>query len=104
LNIYEKLYPSCEQVVAKPVLVIYLKDSPQNCLDRIHQRNRPYEQKIEPEFLSNLDIAYDSLFSDWTQCPLIKISKPDFDCMHQDDIDHLINQINAYTIAEAVKV
>ena len=104
LWVYERLYTACPEHVTKPVLVVYLRDTAENCLDRIHRRNRPYEQKIEPEFLSKLDTAYDSLFSDWMQCPLIKISKPEFDCTRQADIEYLINQINAYTVTETIKV
>jgi 2-amino-4-hydroxy-6-hydroxymethyldihydropteridine diphosphokinase len=96
LSIYERLYPLCPVNVAKPVLVIYLRDTAENCLDRIHHRNRPYEQKIDTQFLCRLDAAYEQLFAQWANCPLIRISKSEFDCTRPDDVDYLITQINAY--------
>jgi len=100
LSIYEKLYPPCAENVTKPVLVVYLRDTAENCLDRIHHRNRPYEQKIDTQFLSQLDAAYEQLFATWTGRPVIRISKSEFDCTRPDDIDYLITQINAYCACE----
>ncbi len=98
LSIYENLYPACAQSVTKPVLVIYLTDMCENCLDRIHRRNRPYEQGIDVRFLSQLDTAHEQLFAQWTACPVIRISKCDFDCTRPADINYLITQINAYVV------
>jgi deoxyguanosine kinase len=95
-SVYEKLYAACPQSVIKPVLVIYLRDTAVNCLDRIHHRNRPYEQKINTDFLSALDEAYERLFADWTACPVIRVSKSEFDCTRPSDLEYLIKQINAY--------
>jgi deoxyadenosine/deoxycytidine kinase len=96
LSVYERLYPLCPVNVIKPVLVVYLRDTAENCLDRIHHRNRPYEQKIDTQFLSQLDAAYEQLFEKWTACPVIRISKSEFDCARPEDINYLITQINAY--------
>ena len=96
LSIYENLYPLCAQSVTRPVLVVYLRDTCQNCLDRIRRRNRPYEQKISLEFLAALDLAHEQLFARWTACPVIKISKSEFDCTRPTDINYLVTQINAY--------
>ncbi len=96
LSVYVRLYPLCPANVVRPILVIYLRDSAENCLDRIHYRNRSYEQKIDTRFLSQLDDAYEQLFSQWTSCPIIRISKSEFDCTRPEDVDYLITQINAY--------
>jgi 2-amino-4-hydroxy-6-hydroxymethyldihydropteridine diphosphokinase len=96
LSVYQRLYPLCPVNVIKPVLVVYLRDTVENCLDRIHHRNRPYEQKIDTRFLSQLDVAYEQLFSQWSTCPVIKISKSEFDCTRPEDLDYLITQVDAY--------
>jgi deoxyguanosine kinase len=101
LSIYERLYPLCPANVTRPVLVIYLHDTAENCLEQIHHRNRPYEQKIDTQFLSRLDTAYEQLFEKWTACPVIRISKSEFDCTRPDDVDYLIKQINAYCTCDA---
>jgi 2-amino-4-hydroxy-6-hydroxymethyldihydropteridine diphosphokinase len=96
LTLYEKTYPPFAGQVASPVLGIYLQDSAQGCLERIHRRNRPYEQKIELQFLETLDSDYELLFADWQTCPVIRISISEFDCRKDTDLQHLANQIKCY--------
>jgi len=61
LALYGKIYQPSVRKVTLPVLVIYMQDSAQNCLDRIHSRNRPYEQQIELRFLETLSSDYGRL-------------------------------------------
>jgi len=96
LTLYEKSYRPAAAKVATPVLVIYLHDSAKKCLDRIHTRNRPYEQAIGQQFLEKLGADYERLFADWKLCPLIRISMSNFDCNRNGDIERLTNQIRSY--------
>jgi len=96
LALYEKIYPLFSAGITPPVLVIYLTDSVQNCLERIHMRNRPYEQQIKLQFLEALSCDYEQLFSIWKICPVIRISVSKFDYMKDGNIDHLTNQIRSY--------
>ena len=96
LALYEKTYPPFAGQVASPVLVIYLQDSAQSCLERIHKRNRPYEQKIELQFLQSLDSDYQHLFKDWKTCPVIRKQMSKFDCTKDADLQHLAEQIKSY--------
>ena len=93
LALYEKIYQPSNLKVTLPVLVIYLVDSPQNCLERIHKRNRPYEQKIEPQFLEDLDAGYEQLLKHWKICPVIRKHVPELDYTEDSNIDRLVNQI-----------
>ncbi|MBN1795637.1 MAG: 2-amino-4-hydroxy-6-hydroxymethyldihydropteridine diphosphokinase [Sedimentisphaerales bacterium] len=99
LELYNSIYPDCLESIIKPSLVIYLNDKTQSCLERIHKRNRPYEQKIDIAFLNYLEGEYESMFKSWTQCPIIRISKSEFDCNNDKDLEYLINQIKAYIIS-----
>ena len=96
LALYEEIYPQFTTKVIVPVLIIYLTDSVQNCLQRIHRRNRPYEQKIEPKFLEALSRDYDRLFAHWKTSPVIRKNMSDFDCINPENIEHLANQIRSY--------
>lgn len=98
LALYRKIYQPFAAKVTAPVLVIYLTDSAQKCLHRIHKRNRPYEQKIEPQFLETLSSDYEQLFSVWKTCPVIRIQMSKFDCTEDGNIDHLANQIKSYVV------
>ncbi len=96
LALYYTIHKQIISDIAVPVLVIYLIDSVENCLERIHRRNRPYEQKIQPQFLDSLSRGHDKLFADWVKCPVIRLSMPEFDYMQDGNIQHLANQIRSY--------
>ncbi|MDD5327139.1 MAG: 2-amino-4-hydroxy-6-hydroxymethyldihydropteridine diphosphokinase [Phycisphaerae bacterium] len=96
LALYKGIYPPFSEAVVSPALVIYLTDSVQNCLERIHRRNRPYEQKIEPQFLDALSRGHEKLFADWKKCPVIRLSMLQFDFMRDDNVQSLANQIKSY--------
>ena len=102
LALYEKIYPPFSAEVTPPVLVIYLTDSAQNCLEHIHKRNRPYEQAIEPQFLEALSSDYEQLFADWKTCPVIRKQMSKLDCTRDADIKHLTNQIRSYVANPSV--
>ncbi len=96
LSLYEKMYRPFSSEVSAPVLVIYLTDSIKNCQDRIHKRNRSYEQKIELKFLQDLSSDYEQLFADWKACPVIRLSMSKFDSGKNGDLQHLANQLKYY--------
>ncbi len=91
---YRKHYESAGSNVAAPLLVIYLQDTLENCLERIHQRNRPYEQQIEAPFLEHLACGYDTLYTDYTVCPVMRI-RPD-QCRTADQVDRIAEEVQYY--------
>ncbi len=96
LTLYHTIHKQIISDIAAPVLVIYLVDSVENCLERIHRRNRPYEQKIQSQFLDSLSRGHDDLFADWKKCPVIRLSNSEFDYMRDENIQLLANQIRSY--------
>lgn len=102
LELYEKLYYPCSAQVTGPALVLYLHDSAQKCLERIRDRNRPYEQRIKLQFLEALSSDYERLFADWKVCPVIRISMSQFDCAQDNAVEHLANQVRHYIACSSV--
>ena len=96
LSLYRQIYLPFAEMVFDPVLVIYLEDSGQNCLERIARRGRPYEQKIDLQFLQKLDAGYRRLFADWQKSPLIRLFTPQLDYADKSGIEHLTSQIRYY--------
>ena len=96
LRLYESIYPPFAQKVATPSVVIYLQDSPANCLQRIHSRNRPYEQRMKLEFLEALDVDYQRLFANWKACPVIRIPATRLTGYAPEIVDHVVRQVRAY--------
>jgi len=97
LDLYEEIYLPFAENAATPALVIYMHDPAQNCLERIHSRNRPYEQQIELQFLRWLDSDYEQLFKQWKSCPVIRMSTSQ--CT---DADSVAKQIKYYTAGQFV--
>ncbi len=96
LELYEEIYQPFATKVTTPVLVIYMQDSVQNCLERIHNRNRPYEQQIQLNFLQQLDSDYNRLFADWKCSPVIRLSTSQLDYSDESCIEYIVNQIKCY--------
>lgn len=99
LQLYERVYPAFIRKVARPALVIYLEDSPGNCLDRIHRRNRPYEQGMRLGFLEALDGDYKRLFANWKASPVIRIPASKLTGYASEVVEHLVRQVRAYIAA-----
>jgi deoxyguanosine kinase len=96
LDLYYGIYNSLSSKVTAPVLAIYLTDTVQSCLDRIHSRNRRYEQAIELTFLDALNSDYQRLFSQWKTSPVIRIDASQLDNENDSYFEHLIKQIKCY--------
>ena len=96
LDLYERIYAPFALQTAKPVLVIYLQDEPARCLERIHQRNRPYEQQITREFLEELHADYERLFADWTRCPVLRLPAAQIAPDDEAALARVVLQVKAY--------
>ena len=95
-QLYSRINKAVSGHIDEPVLLLYLKDSVENCLDRIHLRARPYEQKIEPEFLKQLCDDYDDLVANWKKSPAITIDAATFDCRDMACVQKLACEIKYY--------
>ena len=84
------------------MLVIYLQDAPANCLERIHRRNRPYEQEITLDFLESLEEDYEQLFSNWNRSPVLRLPASAVTPDDEAAIEHAALQVNAYVAAAGV--
>jgi deoxyguanosine kinase len=96
LELYEKIYQPFARRVTTPAVVIYLEDTPANCLGRIHRRSRPYEQEIPLAFLEALDGDYRQMFAGWKASPVIRVPAPRLTGYAADVVEHLVFQVKAY--------
>jgi len=94
LATYKKHYACVAEEVACPVLVIYLEDSVEHCLDRIRRRNRPYEQRIERTFLETLSQKYEALYADWSDCPVVRLKAEA--CVRPEQAAVFADQVRQY--------
>lgn len=98
LSLYKKINSRIRESVVAPAVVIYLRLAPEICLERIHSRNRPYEQKIDLDFLKKLDIGYEQLFKNWNRCPLFRIDGAEFDFRRKSHAQTLTAKLRHYTL------
>ena len=100
LYLYQKICKRFADNVVKPVLTIFLEATPQLCMDRIHKRNRTYEQGIDIEILKNFADDYNRLFENFKTSPVIKLSASEFDCRRNSGIIRLFDGIKSYIATE----
>ena len=94
IQAYKKHYDCVFEEVHNPVLVIYLHDTIENCLQRIHQRNRPYEQEIKKSFLEHLARGYETLYTDYPVCPIMRL-RPD-QCWDAEQVSRIAEEVQFY--------
>jgi deoxyadenosine/deoxycytidine kinase len=94
LALYQKFYSIVSPAITNPVVVIHLQNPPGECLERIHKRSRPYEQRIESSFLEAVGAGYEHGLHDWKICPVIRL--PGFDCFDKKAVDSFVRQLKYY--------
>ncbi len=96
LKAYDERYQRHCGSVQEPAVVVYLKDTPHHCLDRIRKRNRPFEKGITIDALEWFHRAYEQLFSSWRRCPVIRVDAAQCDCRQEPTIVALAGQVRHY--------
>jgi deoxyadenosine/deoxycytidine kinase len=74
---YWELYQTVITILPPPDLVIYLRASVPVLQERIHQRGRDYEQRISPEYLTQLNVLYESWSQEFRLCPVLTVPTDD---------------------------
>lgn len=74
LTMYHKVHEALGEKIPKPDLLVYLQASTDVLMGRIALRDRPYERKMEREYIDELNKAYESFFSKpFDHTPVLKI-------------------------------
>jgi len=76
----------------KPDGIIYLRASPEKCLERMRQRARNEETGVPLEYLQELHNYHEEWFNNWKETPVL-IMNNELD----NDWESLINQVNNFT-------
>jgi deoxyguanosine kinase len=94
LQLYESLYTLMQPSTPTPDLVIYLQSSPERLMENIKMRARPYEQKMDPEYIRALNEAYNYYFFRYYQSPLLIVNATEIDFVkNADELDELLRQV-----------
>jgi deoxyguanosine kinase len=98
LFIYQRLYDLLSKDVPSPDLVIYLQAPTDVLIRRLRDRQRDLERETidpGPQYLRELNEAYQHFFFHYTTTPLLVVETSQLDLTGSDEaLDDLIKQIN----------
>jgi len=91
---YHSLYQTLADYLPPPDLLIYLRASIPTLQKRITLRNRDYEQKIDPNYLSALNDLYENWIKHFTLCPVLTVPSDDLDYVaHPSHLNLIVSKI-----------
>jgi deoxyadenosine/deoxycytidine kinase len=74
--------------------MIYLRASVETLTLRIDLRDRDYERKIAPEYLSTLNTIYEDWIHNFNICPVLTVPADDLDFVaHSTHLDLIVSKI-----------
>ena len=95
-NNYLSLFELMESMIKAPELLIYLRSSIPNLVNKIHKRGREYENSISIEYLSHLNERYEAWVSTYDKGKLLVIDVDNLDFVHnKEDLGFIIEKIDA---------
>ncbi|HET9870730.1 MAG TPA: deoxynucleoside kinase, partial [bacterium] len=98
LKLYDQIHKILNSQVLKPDLVVYLQASNEVLLKRIAMRGRKFESHISPEYLTELNQAYNYYFFHYQDTPLMVVNTNEIDFVHRDaDLDDLLAHMDKVT-------
>lgn len=94
LLVYDRLYKMLEPQIRKQDLVIYLYAATDVLLSRIRGRKRDFESDISPDYIHQVNEAYNHYFFHYKDTPLLVIDTSQIDFVHEAaDLDDLVARI-----------
>ena len=94
---YQDLFSIMTSYLKQPDLIIYLKASTDTLQTRIHSRGRDYEHSIDPEYLHQLNVAYDKWISGLKEIPVMTIETDHFNIFENtDQFQSILDQVKKY--------
>jgi len=81
LEMYDRLHEALAEKIIMPDLIVYLRAETETLMQRIAQRDRPYERQMERAYIAELNQGYDDFYTTETRhrSPVLVV-----DCNHLD--------------------
>jgi len=83
-KVYNQIYKTCIRILPPPDLVIYLKASVGNIMERIKNRGRDFEKTIDAQYISDLNDLYDNWAGNFKLSPVLVINYDDLDFKYRE--------------------
>lgn len=87
LEMYFKVHEALAEKITKPDLIVYLRADTNVLMQRIAQRDRPYERQMEVEYIDTLNKTYDRHFKNYPTQNVLSVNTDDLDYVrHPEDL------------------
>ncbi len=73
LEMHSCLFPILASKLPQPDLIVYLQADTNVLMERIAQRDRPFERAMSRDYIERLRVAYDKFFADYHDAPVLQI-------------------------------
>ena len=94
-NNYQSLFELMESLIKGPDLLIYLRSSIPNLVNKIHKRGREFENSISIDYLSRLNERYEAWTSTYDKGKIIIIDVDDIDFVeNKEDLNKIISKVD----------
>tara|TARA_A200000113_G_C8691381_1_gene298843 strand:+ start:21 stop:635 length:615 start_codon:yes stop_codon:yes gene_type:complete len=95
-NNYQSLFELMESMIKAPDLLIYLRSSIPNLVNKIHKRGRQYENSISIEYLNRLNERYEAWISTYDNGKLLIVDVDNLDFVdNKEDLGLIIEKVDA---------
>ena len=92
---YQELFELMESLIKGPDLLIYLRSSIPNLVNKIHKRGREFENSISIDYLSRLNERYEAWTSTYDKGRIIIIDVDEIDFVeNREDLNSIISKID----------
>ena len=92
---YQELFELMESLIKGPDLLIYLRSSIPNLVNKIHKRGREFENSISIDYLSRLNERYEAWTSTYDKGKIIIIDVDEIDFVeNREDLNSIISKID----------
>jgi deoxyguanosine kinase len=94
LEMYYKVHEALAEKITKPDLIVYLRADTKVLMQRIAQRDRPYERKMEVDYIDILNHTYETRFTQQPSQKVLTINTNTLDFVRrEDDLEYVENAI-----------
>lgn len=94
MALYDNIFNIMTGIAAQPDLIIYIQSSVDRLMENIENRGREYERHITPDYLKELNDAYNHFFHHYSRSPLIILNATEIDFVNnKEHLDYIEEQI-----------
>jgi deoxyguanosine kinase len=94
LVLYERMAEILDQVAVTPDLVVYLQARTDIIFQRIKERGRAFEKRMNRDYIEALNEAYNRFFFSYSGSPVLVVDTNNVDFRHDDrELERLIDKM-----------